>query len=368
MAAIAPSLGSRALVVTGATPERAAVLVTILADVGVESTVFSVPGEPRVSTIRAGVALARDKACDWVVGIGGGAALDSAKAVATMLANEGDVLDYLEIIGAGKVLTREPLPFVLIPTTAGSGAEVTRNAVITSPENRVKVSLRSPSMLATVVIADPELTYDLPRAVTAFSGMDALIQLLEAYVTARANVFTDGLCVEGLRLAGAALTRAVADGHDAEARADMSAAALFGGLVLANAGLGAVHGIAGPLGGMIDAPHGAICAALAAEVVTVNIRAIGERDSSSPALERYREAAKLLSHGPAERCGGRADNCATALRRLSRTLALPRLGELGLSHADIPELVEKSTRSNSMKGNPIVLTEAELREVIEASL
>jgi alcohol dehydrogenase class IV len=331
-----------------------------LADVGVESTVFSVPGEPRVDTARAGATLARDKACDWVVGIGGGAALDAAKAVATMLANEGDILDYLEIIGAGKVLTHKPLPFVLIPTTAGSGAEVTRNAVITSPENRVKVSLRSSSMLATAVIVDPELTYDLPPQVTAHSGMDALIQLLEAYVTPQANVFTDGLCVEGLRLAATALPRAFVDGRDVGARADMSAAALFGGIVLANAGLGAIHGIAGPLGGMIDAPHGAICSALAAQVVAINVRALRQRDSDNPALGRYREAAVFLSGG--------LEDCGTGLRRLARELKIPRLGELGLDRADIPELVEKSLRANSMKGNPILLAAEELREIIEASL
>ena len=168
------------------------------------------------------------------------------------------------MIGKGQALASPSLPFIAVPTTAGTGAEVTRNAVLASPEHRVKASLRSPFMLARLAVVDPELTYDLPPAVTASTGLDALTQLIEPYVSSRANPMTDSLCVEGMRRAARSLPRVFADGRDAEARLDMSLASLFGGLALANAGLGAVHGFAAAIGGAFDAPHGAVLRGAAA--------------------------------------------------------------------------------------------------------
>ena len=196
-----------------------------------------------------------------------------------MLTNRGDVLEYLESVGPGKALTDRPAPFIAIPTTAGTGSEVTRNAVLTSPEHRAKVSLRSPLMLPTVALVDPELTYGLPPAVTAATGMDALAQLIEPFVCSRANPVTDSLCVEGMRRVARSLRKAFEGGPNEPARLDMAIASLFGGMALANAGLGAVHGLAGPIGGMFPgAAHGAVCAALLPHVVTANLIALRARD------------------------------------------------------------------------------------------
>ena len=215
--------------------------------------------------------LAREQHVDVVVAIGGGSAIDLAKAVAALATNGGDPLDYLEVIGRGQPLVRRPLPFIAVPTTAGAGAEVTRNAVLASPGDGVKASLRSPLMLPRLALVDPELTLTLPRDVTAATGMDALAQLLEPYVSVRANPITDPLCLDGLARVARSLRRAWTDGADLDARTDMSLAALFGGLALANAGLGAVHGFAAAIGGRFDAPHGAVCAALLPDVVRANV-------------------------------------------------------------------------------------------------
>jgi len=215
----------------------------------VDAVIFSVDGEPSLSTIREGVALAKTERCDFVVGFGGGSAIDAGKAIAAMLTNPGDVLDYLEIIGQGKVLKSNSAPFLAIPTTAGTGSEVTRNAVLASPEHRLKVSLRSPYLQPRIALVDPELALELPAALTATTGLDALTQLIEAYVSCRANPMTDALCAEGIRRAARSLRRACDDGHNLAAREDMALASLLSGIALANAGLGAVHGFAGPIAG-----------------------------------------------------------------------------------------------------------------------
>ena len=321
-APIARSFGRRALVVTGHTPERAEPLFSALQADGVGHVTFPVRGEPEVGTVRAGVDLARSEGCDVVIGIGGGAALDTAKAVAILSNHQGDVLDYLEIIGAGRNLENPPLPFIAIPTTAGSGAEATWNSVIVSREHRAKVSLRSRLMIARVAVVDPELTYDLPPSLTATTGMDALTQLLEAYVSLKANPLTDGMCLEGMTRTARSLRRAVAAGRNASAREDMSLAGLLGGMVLANAGLGAAHGIAGPLGGMLPAPHGALCAALVPEVVAANLRALGYRGAGGEALSRYRRVATILT-GDA---GASAEASVDWLRALVKDLGIPGLG------------------------------------------
>ena len=264
-------LGSRVLVCTGANPERHAEL---LAGLGLPAAVFPVAGEPTVELARAGVAAAREHGADVVAAVGGGSVIDTGKAVAMLLGNGGDPLDYLEVVGAGQKITRPSAPCVAVPTTAGTGAEVTANAVLAVPEHQVKASLRSTLMLPRVALVDPELTASCPPPVTAASGMDALTQCLEPFVSVRANPVTDGLAREGLRRAAAGLRAAYADGADAAARADMAVCSLLGGMALANAKLGAVHGLAGVVGGTAPVPHGAACAALLVPVIDANVRAL----------------------------------------------------------------------------------------------
>jgi alcohol dehydrogenase class IV len=362
--AIAKEFGQRALVVTGRDATRAGPLLKILRDAGVGATTFAVTGEPELSKIDQGVALAKKEKCDLVVGFGGGSALDAAKAIAAMLANEGALLDYVEIIGRGKALTKPSVPFIAIPTTAGTGSEVTRNAVLSSPEHKLKVSLRSPLMLARVAIVDPELTYDLPPALTASTGLDALTQLIEPFVCARANPMTDGLCVEGIRRAARSLRVAFADGKNKPAREDMAVASLFGGLALANAGLGAVHGFAGPIGGSFPAPHGAICAALLPYVMTANLRALRQRAPDSDALRRYDEVARLL----ADNSNATADDGVKWVRELVSDLKIPRLGSYGIREEHVADLIAKAASASSMKANPIALTSEELAATLRLAV
>lgn len=360
----ARALGRRSLVVTGKTRERADPLRAALRAAGVDQVVFAVASEPTADMVRAGVQLAQAEGCDLVIGFGGGSAIDAAKAIATLVTNGGDPLDYMEGIGAGKPLTRPALPIIAIPTTAGTGAEVTRNAVIAAPEQRVKASLRSPHMLPRLALVDPELTHSLPPEVTAATGLDALTQLIEPFVSHRANPLTDAFCREGIGRAARSLPRAYAHGDDAAARADMALASLFGGLALANAGLGAVHGIAAPLCGMFPAPHGAACAALLPHVMAINIRALRARQPDHPALARYDELARLLTGRP----DATADDGIEWIAALCRDLGVRGLAAYGVAAADFPALVARAAQASSMKANPIVLTEEELRTVLQAAL
>lgn len=362
---LASESGKRALVVTGRDSGRAEKLLKQLREAGIHATTFSVAGEPEILTVESGVALGKKENCELVVGFGGGSALDAAKAIAAMLANDGDLLDYLEIIGQGKPLTKRSMPFIAIPTTAGTGSEVTRNAVLASPEHGLKVSLRSPLMLAKIALVDPELTCDLPPAITARTGMDALAQLIEPFVCLRANPMTDGLCVEGLCRATRSLRIAYQDGQNRSAREGMALASLFGGLALANAGLGAVHGFAGPIGGSFpDAPHGAICAALLPRVMMANIRALQQRDEQSLALERYDRIARICTgDGHAT-----ADTGVDWVHRLIDEFQIPRLGTYGIKLEHVDELVRKAAQSSSMKANPVTLTPEELAEILQQAL
>lgn len=352
--------GRRPLVVTGTSPQRAEPLLKILAENNITASTFPVSGEPKIQTVRDGVALAKTENCDWVVGIGGGSVLDAGKAIAAMMTNEGDVLDYVEIIGSGKKLTKTPARFLAIPTTSGTGSEVTRNAVLASPEHRLKVSLRSSMIAPGVALVDPELTYDLPPGITASTGMDALTQLIEPYVCLRANPITDALCIEGIRRVARSFRRAFENGKNAKAREDMAVASLFGGMALANAGLGAVHGFAGPIGGMFPAPHGEICAALLPHVMEMNLRALRERERGSYALHRYYYVAGLLT-------GNRhatADAGVEWVRDLVNDFKIPRLSAHGIKPEHADEIVKNAQKASSMKPNPITLTPEELKQVL----
>ncbi len=362
--ALAQGMGQRCALVTGSSAERIAPVFRALKEAGANPAAFSIGGEPTTGRIATLARQARELGCDFVVAFGGGSVIDAGKAIAALLTNPRELTDYLEVIGKGEPLTAEPAPCIAIPTTAGTGAEVTRNAVLLSVEHNVKVSMRHPKILPTVALVDPELTLSMPPEVTASTGLDAFIQLIEAFVSIKANPLTDGLCREGLKKAARALPRAYLHGDNLAAREEMALASLFGGLALANAGLGAVHGFAGPLGGMFGAPHGLLCATLLPAVFSANIRALEERAAESPALEKYREVARIVT-------GSQNATLTEGLQwitDLCMDLLVPGLEEFGIAEADFPAIIEKAKNASSMKGNPIQLTDEELTEILADSL
>ena len=361
---LAREMGTRALLVTGRGTDRAERVQSCLSAGGVSATVFACGGEPTTDAVLRGVACAREEHCELVIGFGGGSPMDAAKAIAALVTNPGDLFDYLEVIGRGQPLLKPALPLITVPTTAGTGTEVTRNAVLASSGHQQKVSLRSPFLLPRLALVDPVLTVGLPPGVTAATGLDALTQLIEPYVSLRANPMTDALCVEGMERSARSLRRAAEQGGDLAAREDLSAAALFSGLALANAGLGAVHGFAAPLGGMFSAPHGAVCAALLPHVMAANVRALREREPSHPALPRFDQVARLLTGCP----HAAADDGVAWVRQLCADLHIPALKAYGIRPQDLPTLVEKSVKASSMKANPIVLTPQELGAILQEAL
>ena len=358
--AIAMSYGRRAMVVTGKDRIRRAGIIADLEAAGLNCTIFGVAGEPTVDLVREGAEALRAAACEVVVAVGGGSVIDAGKAIAALAANPGDVLDYLEIVGRGNALPHPPVPYIAVPTTAGTGSEVTRNAVLGSPEHRVKASLRSPLMLPRVALVDPDLTAGLQPGIAASTGLDALTQLIEPYVSIRANPMTDAICLDGLRHAARCLPRlGTADG-----RPGMSYASLLGGLALANAGLGVVHGFAAPIGGMFDAPHGAVCAAVLPHGMRANLAALKSRAPESEAIGRFDAIARILT----------GDSAATAedglrwVAELVRSLNIPPLSAYGIGPGDADSIVEKAARASSMKANPILLTREELLGVLSAAI
>jgi alcohol dehydrogenase class IV len=358
---VVAGLGSRVLVCTGADPARHGAL---LAALELPAVVFAVAAEPTVDLARAGAAAAREHGADVVAAVGGGSVIDLGKAVAMLLGNGGDPLDYLEVIGSGRRITQPAVPCVAVPTTAGTGAEVTANAVLASPAHGLKASLRSPLMIPRVALVDPELTVSCPPRVTAASGLDALTQCLEPFVSVRANPLTDGLAREGLRRAAAGLRAAYADGSDLGARADMAMCSLLGGIALANAKLGAVHGLAGVIGGTADVPHGTACAALLAPVIEANVRALRSGPPGHPALGRYTEAAGLLTGKPA----ASIDDGLTWIRDTVSQLAVPRLAAFGIGPQHADDIAAKAASSSSMQGNPVALTHRDLSAAVRQAL
>lgn len=290
--------------------------------------------------------------------------IDAAKAIAGLATNPGDPLDYLEVVGRGQPLTQPALPWIAIPTTAGTGAEVTRNTVLSVPEKRVKVSLRNPTLLARVALVDPELSLELPSALTASTGLDALTQLIEAYVSVRANPMTDALCAEAIPRMARALPRVWVEPRSLSARTDLAWGSLASGIALANAGLGAVHGFAGPLGGMYDAPHGALCAALLAPVMRVNLTALRQRGNDSPRLQRFTTVAAWLTENPR----ASAEDGIDWIARLVSDFSIPRLSQYGVEAAHAQEIIARAQQASSTKGNPVSLDEAELRQALLAAL
>jgi alcohol dehydrogenase class IV len=346
-AALAGEMGRRALVVTGRNSGRAAGLIRALENGGAAVQTVSITGEPDIPTIEDAVGRARRADCDFVISLGGGSVLDAGKA-----------------IGRGRMLAKPSVPFIAIPTTAGTGAEVTRNAVLASPKDRLKVSLRSPFMLPTVAVVDPDLAFELPPALSASTGLDALTQLIEPYVCSRANPMADALCREGITRAARSLRTVCVDSRNAAAREDMALASLFGGLALANAGLGAVHGLAGPIGGMFPAPHGAVCAALLPGVMAANLKALRSRGPGGDTPARYETVAQWLTG----RESATADEGVAWVRQLVADLGIPPLGTYGIGRGQLVEIAAAAQNASSMKANPVALTLDELCEITAGAL
>ena len=352
------ALGPRVLLVHGRDASRADWLSDALDDAGTAVARFAVPGEPDMDLIAAGLNAARNHGAAAVVALGGGAVIDAGKAIAALVPATRPILDHLEVVGRGLPLDAAPLPFAALPTTAGTGAEVTRNAVIGVPEHRRKVSLRDARMLPRLAVVDPALTDVCPRAVTLASGLDALTQVIEPFTSTRANAMTDALCRDAIPQALPALLRLMR-GEDSAARDTMAWVSLCGGLALANAGLGAVHGLAGPLGGLTGAAHGAICGALLPPVLRANRRAV-----SDPALARRLDQ---VGHWIGDAFGqpyATLDNACNLLADWSRQAGLKRLADLGIGTDARSGAAEAAATSSSMKANPALLTTKTLRAIM----
>jgi alcohol dehydrogenase class IV len=354
---------SRTLLVTGASGARAQAISAGLSARGIATVPLRVAGEPTVDAVRAAVELGHAERCDGVLAVGGGSAIDCGKAVAGLLGNgSSDLLEHLEVVGRGRPLARPGLPFVAVPTTAGTGSEVTRNAVLGA--TGTKASLRSPFLLARLAVVDPELLSGAPRQVLAASGLDALSQLVEPYLSSRANPVTDAFAAEGIRRSARSLRAACLEELTPARREDLALASLLGGLCLANAGLGAVHGFAAPAGAALGAPHGALCAALLAPCLTVNLRALRTRASGGPAEARFAHLARWLT--------GRADAAAEDgiawIEQLCQDLGVAGLGAHGLARDGIADLVARARAASSMKANPIALTDEELTEIVTRAM
>jgi alcohol dehydrogenase class IV len=360
----ASRLGKKALVVHGTGKAPLTALFSLLKQENVSFVEATVEHEPSVALVQSISTFAREHGCDFVIAIGGGSAMDTGKAVAAMLTNSGDLLDYLEVVGKNLPLQNRAAPCVTIPTTSGTGTEVTRNAVLAVPEEQVKVSFRSNLILPALAIIDPELTYQLPAAVTAFTGMDALTQVIEPYVSIKHNPLMDVICRDGIQRSSRSLLTAFQDGENQAAREDLSLTSLYGGLALTNSGLGAVHGFAAPMGGMFDVHHGAVCGVLLPSVVRMNIQVLRSRDPESFALPRYTEVARIITGKP----NAKLDDGVEWLEDLVNKLKIPRLSSYGITRKDFRAIAEKALMSSSMKGNPIKLSETELIEILESTL
>jgi alcohol dehydrogenase class IV len=356
--------GNTALIISGAPQGILDKLLKLLDINQANYSIKVIDYEPTVDVIRQVVEHARQRPLHLLIGIGGGSAIDTAKAAAALLTNPGDVSDYLEVVGLNKPLINPSLPLIAIPTTSGTGSEVTRNAVIGSPTHQVKVSLRSNYLLPRIALVDPELTISVPPFITAFTGLDTLTQLIEPFTCNSPNPLTDAVCLDGIQRVAHSLYFAYDQGRDIHARKEMSLASLFSGLALTNAKLGAVHGLAGPIGGEISAHHGAICASLLPNVMAVNISALTNRSPDHPALERYANIGKILCGDPM----ATAESGIQWVRNFCLHAKIQSLSNVGLTESKFTNIIEKSLKASSMKGNPITLTADELRNILQMSM
>jgi alcohol dehydrogenase class IV len=377
--------GQRVLLVTGARSFRASAawvqLVAALDEAGLGWDHVAVAGEPSPELVDGAVAARRDDPPDVVVGIGGGSALDAAKAIAGLLRSGTVALDHLEGVGRGLPYPGPATPFIAVPTTAGTGSEVTKNAVLSGRLPSAapgappfKKSFRDEGLVAQVVVLDADLLATCPPAVVAGDGMDALTQLLEAFTSTGASPFTDAIARTGLEAAAGALpawhAAAVAGARpeaSAAARAAMSWAACCSGIALANAGLGAVHGIVAALGAAFPVPHGIGCGMLLAATTRANLVALAAQAPGSPALARYADAGRILAGNRALTDGQARDALLTTLDTWTVVLRLPRLADFGVTPRDLPGLVAES-RGSSMRTNPVLLADEEIAGILAACL
>lgn len=349
--------GARGLIVHGATATRAHWLIDALRAAGADTMAIACAAEPTLPLLEQALAEARPFRPDWVAAIGGGAALDLSKALAALIPAPGSPLDHLEVVGKALPLTAPPLPFIALPTTSGTGAEATKNAVIGLPDHGRKVSLRDDRMLARLAIIDPALTDHTPRATTLASGLDAITQVIEPYVSSKATPFTDALTAPAIPQGLNALKRLM-ETEDPAARDALAYVSLTGGIALANSGLGAVHGLAGVIGGLCPAPHGAICGALLAPILRLN-----RSHASGATAQRL----NTVFHHIAATLGDRAENAPETLAAWARAAGLPGLTAQGLPPALHAQVAEAALTSSSMKGNPVTLTVRELMDALIAA-
>ena len=369
---LARTCGVRALLVTGATSfidgAHGAPLLRACAEAGIHVERLSVVGEPSPESVDTAVHRFRAAHIDVVIGIGGGSVLDAAKAIAGLLPSGDSVMDFLEGVGAQRSFAGPTLPFIAVPTTAGTGAEATKNAVLSRQgANGFKKSFRHDLLVARYALVDPNLLATCPAALIAANGMDALTQLIESYVSSRANPLTDALAESGLRAAARGLLRCYRDRENAAARADMAYAALLSGITLAHAGLGAVHGLAAPLGALFPIPHGVVCGSLMAATTEVNLHALRARAPTHAALTKYARVAEILR---GEQFGDihRAHTALLeTLNAWTDAMELPRLGAYGVRADDYAAIVA-GCRGNSMRTNPVALTDAEVTAILAARL
>jgi alcohol dehydrogenase class IV len=371
--ALAQEYGRHALLITGkaslldspAWPE----LLQGLRDKGVMYQQVSVSGEPSPQLADTLAQQYRDAGIDVVIGMGGGSVLDAAKAVAGLLRVPNSVMDYLEGVGPELPYQGPAVPFIAVPTTAGTGSEATKNAVLSvQGEGGFKKSFRHDTLVAKVAVLDPELLATCPRELIAADGMDALTQLLESYVSLKANPFTDALALSGIRAArDSLLPWYFGQGEVAVHRAGMAYASLLSGITLAQVGLGSVHGLAAPLGAFFPIPHGVVCGTLVAECSAVNIRCLESRVPESPALPKYAELGRILADSPDLNDDAARKRLLDILAEWTERLELPRVGRYGMTGADIPRVVA-NCRGSSMKTNPVVLSDDEVAAILEARL
>ena len=354
--------GRKVLLVGSASRRHNQKIEHFLQDAKKEWQICSIHGEPSITSIYEIQKSLAGFVPDLVIAIGGGSVIDTSKVLAALATNPGDLLDYLEVVGKGHPLENRAVPLIAIPTTAGTGSEVTRNAVLGVPEKKVKVSLRSPMIQAEIALIDPELTLSLPPDTTIFSGMDAFTQVIEPYVSIKANRFTDMLCQDGIRTAVSALSGVYQNGQDLNSRTEMSWVSLLGGLCLANSGLGAVHGFAAVIGGMFHAAHGAVCASLLPFVIQENIEALRSRgQKESGFYQRYIDVFKIVTG---------KDNVSIQegldwFVHLVHQFHIPCLKDFGIQKEDFSDIIHQAKNASSMKANPVVLEDEKLFAILD---
>ena len=366
---LAAGLGRCALVIYNGSGQ-VEILIDLLKAAGVSSHVRRQRGEPVVDEVDDAVAEARQNGCNLVIGLGGGSAIDAAKATAALLANGGSAVDYMEVVGKGQKIAKPSVPWIAIPTTAGTGAEATRNAVIGLPDKKFKASIRSELLLPRVALIDPELGIGVPPDVTARSGMDALCQCIESYTSIGANPMADVLALEGIARAARSLQRACENGADIDAREDMALAALLSGITLTSAGLGAVHGFAAPIGANFPAPHGAVCAALLPHVIRENVNAFraDPPEQSTRGLRRYATVGRLLSRKPDLSDIEAIEAAVSVTARLAVSLRIPPLSQFGMRPSDIAEMIALARKASSMRFNPVTLSNEALARALAGAI